>query len=525
MDDNSATHFQGAHAKRADDGDRTVADAPPGSTPPGLPPELRDHPRYRVLTLLGAGGMGAVYKAEHLLMKRVVALKVMNRALVGSAGTVDRFRREFRASALLSHPNIVAAYDAEQAGDVHFLVMEYVEGTDLARRLADRGPLPAAEACDYVRQAARGLQHAHERGMIHRDVKPHNLMLTPDGTIKVLDFGLARLAAESATLVGGMTGQGALLGTVDYLAPEQADDARRADIRSDVYSLGCTLYHLLAGRPPFPQGTVVQKIMAHTNRQPTPLRELRADLPPGLPEVVGRMMAKSPEDRQQTPDEVDASLAPFTSQTVIVDPAPVPKKRAAGPRRRRRLVAAAAGLVALVGIVAGAAVYRLKTDGRERVVGGATGVAAVGRPTEPRPDGALVFKDDFDQPQPLAVPLFPDHLMSFGQVRGEGVLTPHAEGILPLLYPKTKVADFYAELDVRVPHLDAESGYGLLFRSADVVRNRLDDYYALWLCPGRTIDLACWHEGRGLTRRSLELNQGDRPVRETNRIRLEAVGA
>ena len=263
-------------------------DARPDSGPRGarsrwstLPPELSNHPRYRVLSLLGSGGMGAVYKAEHLLMGRTVALKVMNRAVVGNAATVERFRREFRASALKSHPNIVAAYDAEQAGDLHFLVMEYVEGTDLARWVAEHGPMPVDEACDAIRQAARGLQHAHEHGMIHRDIKPHNLMRTASpvasapGVVKVLDFGLARLVAEAASGQGGVTGQGTLLGTVDYLAPEQADDARQADIRSDIYSLGCTLYHLLTGQPPFPKGTVVQKIMAHTEREPESLEKLR----------------------------------------------------------------------------------------------------------------------------------------------------------------------------------------------------------------------------------------------------------
>ncbi len=224
-----------------------------GAGPIGLPPELLNHPRYRVLALLGAGGMGAVYKAEHRLMERLVALKVMAARLLGNAAMVERFRREVKAAARLAHPNIVTAHDAEQAGDLHFLVMEYVEGTDLARVVAERGPLPVGEACDYVRQAAMGLQHAHEHGMIHRDIKPHNLMLTPQGTVKMLDFGLARLAGEAGSQPGGGTAQGTVLGTVDYMAPEQADDAHQADIRSDIYSLGCTLYHLLSGRPLSPR--------------------------------------------------------------------------------------------------------------------------------------------------------------------------------------------------------------------------------------------------------------------------------
>jgi serine/threonine-protein kinase len=272
--------------------------------------------------------MGAVYKAEHLLMERLVALKVINRDWITHPAALERFRREVRAAAKLSHPNIVTAHDAEQAGDSHFLVMEYVEGTSLARLLAEHGPLPVAQACDYVRQAAFGLQHAYEKGMVHRDIKPHNLMLMLDGQVKVLDFGLARFAQESraagpteqASVCGSTTATltlaGTLMGTPDYMAPEQVRDAHSADVRADVYSLGCTLFALLIGRPPFPEGTPVEKARAHVDQMPPSLIERRGDVPPELAGVVGRMMAKDPARRYQTPAEVAAALLPFTTATL-----------------------------------------------------------------------------------------------------------------------------------------------------------------------------------------------------------------
>jgi len=271
---------------------------------------LPDHARYRVLKLLGSGGMGAVYKAEHRLMERIVALKVINSSLIDNPAAIERFRLEVKAAARLTHPNIVTAFDAEQAGNVHFLVMEYVEGISLAQLVQERGQLPIAHACEYARQAAFGLQHAFEQGMVHRDIKPQNLMLSTAGRVKILDFGLARFVSESSKATN-LTGTGAFMGTPDYIAPEQATDAHRADTRADIYSLGCTLYDLLTGRPPFPEGSTIQKVMAHIDQAPRPVRQLRPDVPPELDLLVTRMMAKDPAQRFQTPKEVAQALTPF----------------------------------------------------------------------------------------------------------------------------------------------------------------------------------------------------------------------
>jgi serine/threonine protein kinase len=288
---------------------------PPDASAPrpdaGLPAELADHPRYRVLELLGSGGMGRVYKAEHRLMERLVALKVINRNIMDNPAAVERFRREVKTAARLSHPNIVTAFDAEQVQDWHFLVMEFVEGQSLDRFVQQRGRLPVAEACDYVRQAALGLQHAWERGMVHRDIKPQNLMRTPHGQIKVLDFGLARFLAEGKS-GSALTQFGMVMGTPDYIAPEQAHDSRAADTRSDIYSLGCTFYYLLTGRVPFPEGSTLQKLMAQVEKAPTPLVRLRRDVPPAVVGIVERMMAKDPARRFQTPAEVARELGSVT---------------------------------------------------------------------------------------------------------------------------------------------------------------------------------------------------------------------
>jgi serine/threonine protein kinase len=337
-----------------------------------VPAELADHPRYRVVRRLGGGGMGTVYEVEHRLMKRRAALKVIKRSYLESAGAVERFRREVHAAARLLHPNIVTAFDAEQAGDTHFLVMEYVEGSTLGRLVRRGGPLAVAEACDHVRQAALGLQHAHERGMVHRDVKPDNLMLTPDGTVKVLDFGLASLTAERDA--GGLSQPNAIMGTAEYIAPEQAEDAHSADSRADVYSLGCTLYYLLTGEVPYPAPTTLLKILAHRERPVPSVRRQRPDVPDDLAAVVTRLLAKRPDDRYPTAAEVAAALTPFTTASP-----PAPPKR-----RRRRLIAVPS--VLLVGVVVAVfAVFRAPTERGEPPTSEQTpGVAPAPDPNDDR---------------------------------------------------------------------------------------------------------------------------------------------
>jgi serine/threonine protein kinase len=286
-----------------------------GEPLPNLPPELALQGKYRIKRELGRGGMGVVYQAQHTVMERSVALKVINPSVLDNPEALARFHGEVKAAGRLDHPNIARAYDADQAGDLHFLVMEFVEGVNLAQVLEQKGPLPIPHACHYVRQAALGLQHAFEQGMVHRDVKPQNLMLTPKGLVKVLDFGLARMRRER-NRGRGLTQLDSFMGTPEYVAPEQAADARSADVRSDVYSLGCTLYFLLTGRPPFVEDTAVKLVLAHLEKVPKPLHEVRPDVPRELSALVARMLAKDPAQRFQTPVEVAQALLSFTKPGV-----------------------------------------------------------------------------------------------------------------------------------------------------------------------------------------------------------------
>ena len=270
--------------------------------------------------------MGDVYRAEHRLMNRDVAIKVINPKLVSNATAVARFQREVQAAAQLSHPNIVTSYDAEQTGNLHFLVMEYIEGADLASVVRDRGPLAVDVACEWTAQAACGLQHAHEHGMVHRDIKPHNLRVSPQGIIKILDFGLATISSrpedlssfetdgtdeDSSDSRAHLTKTGVAMGTPDFVSPEQVADPKLTDARSDIYSLGCTLYYMLTGVPPFRDGSVIDKLQAHQTLNPEPIHVLRDDIPASLSTIINRMLAKNPEDRFQSADDVVAALAPW----------------------------------------------------------------------------------------------------------------------------------------------------------------------------------------------------------------------
>jgi serine/threonine protein kinase len=300
-------------------GDSSRGDAPPhplaGATVPNQPSFEDLAPGlilgdYQLQDRIGRGGMGAVYRALHLRLGREVALKVIVSPWLSSPQVASRFYREMRAVGKLDHLHLVRATDARQVGERHLLVMELLDGLDLGRLTARVGPLPVAEACEMTRQAAEGLQHAHDHGIVHRDVKPSNLMLTPGGTIKLLDLGLARLQGEE--MPDGITPSYLALGTPDYMPPEQALDSRAVSPRSDLYSLGCTLYHLLAGRPPFHgSGSPFGKMLGHQQAPIPPLRQRRPELPEGLVSVLDRMLAKDPAARPTSAREVAESLRPW----------------------------------------------------------------------------------------------------------------------------------------------------------------------------------------------------------------------
>jgi serine/threonine protein kinase len=277
--------------------------------------------KYKLFELLGAGGMGKVYLCEHRRMKRLVALKVLPTDKLEDPSSLERFDREARASAALDHPNIVRAHDVDQDGNLHFLVMEYVDGSSLQDIVKKFGPMDVTRACHYIAQTAEGMQHAHEIGWVHRDIKPSNLLLDRTGTIKLLDMGLARFFHDDGRdPLTSKYDANAVLGTADYLAPEQVDSSH-VTIRADIYSLGGTFYFLLTGQAPFEHGSVQEKLVWHQTRLPESIRERRPDVPKELEAVINQMMAKLPEQRYQEPWEVVEALEPWTAQPIEPPPA------------------------------------------------------------------------------------------------------------------------------------------------------------------------------------------------------------
>ncbi|HVK14592.1 MAG TPA: serine/threonine-protein kinase, partial [Gemmataceae bacterium] len=274
--------------------------------------------KYKVLEKLGSGGMGQVFLCEHKLMRRRVAVKVLPTAKAADQSSLERFYREARAVAALDHPNIVRAYDIDQDDNLHFLVMEYVDGASLQEMIRRTGPMDPTRACHYMYWSAVGLHHAHENGLYHRDIKPGNILVDRQGVVKILDLGLARFFNDDEDMLTKKFDEN-VLGTADYLAPEQAIDSHAVDGRADIYSLGATFYFLLTGGPPFADGTVAQKLLWHQNRSPKPVREARPDVSADVAAVLQKMMAKKPEDRYQTPAELAEALLPFT-QTPIPPP-------------------------------------------------------------------------------------------------------------------------------------------------------------------------------------------------------------
>lgn len=265
---------------------------------------------YRILDAIGQGGMGQVFQAEHTIMRRLVAIKVLPLSK-STPEAIQSFRREVQAQAQLDHENLVRAYDAGQDGNVHYLVTEFVPGLDLRKFIKRHGKLDMHAAAAIISQAAQGLEHAHSRGLIHRDVKPGNLLVTPDGRCKVSDLGLAGYLHDAEE-------SGRTVGTADYLSPEQIMTPRRLTPASDVYSLGCTLYYAVTGKVPFPGGSTREKARKHCSENPIDPRRLNPDLDSEFVDVLADMMAKRPEDRIATAAEVIRHLAPWAGENWLV---------------------------------------------------------------------------------------------------------------------------------------------------------------------------------------------------------------
>ena len=310
---------------------------------------------YLILDQIGTGGMGQVYLAEHTAMRRLVALKVFPPYSADDEVAKERFLREARAAAALDHPNIMRVFDLCQEGRLLYLVMEYVDGISLQAIVSRHGPLEIAAACHYARQIAFGLQHAYELGFVHRDIKPANLILDRAGVVRILDLGLVRSEADADSGLTKQLDSKSILGTADYVAPEQAVDSSNVDIRADLYSLGATLYYLLAGRPLFPEGRTAQKLVWQQIKDPTAIDVLRPDVPAGMAAVIHKLLEKRPQDRYSTPLEVFDAFAEWDQDDVPPPddsvmpkaPARVQASRAAMPSAGPRVSGSTSQILAL----------------------------------------------------------------------------------------------------------------------------------------------------------------------------------
>ncbi len=278
--------------------------------------------KFKILDVLGEGGMGRVYLCEHLLLERLVAVKVLQLGGEPIPGAEERFLREARAAATLDHPNIARIFDIDRTTEAPFLVMEHLDGTNFHQLIAQHGPLSIPRAAHYIRQAALGLQHAHEKGLIHRDIKPGNLVLDRSGTVKMLDLGLARFfdTRRNKNLTRRFDSQN-ILGTADFIAPEQAMNSSDVDIRADIYSLGCTFYFVLLGRFPYDDGSPNDKLRWHQSIDFDPVGRVRPEVPTGLVDVLNKMVRKTPDERYSTPAEVAEALSPWATPSLPHPPA------------------------------------------------------------------------------------------------------------------------------------------------------------------------------------------------------------
>jgi serine/threonine protein kinase len=347
--------------------------------------------KYLILERIGVGGMGIVYLGEHKFLRRRVAIKVLPLALAQDAWFLQQFYQEAQAVAALDHPNIVRAHDIDRDGNLHFLVMEYVDGASLQEIVSRHGRLEVLRAAHYIRQAALGLQHAHEVGLVHRDIKPGNLLLSRQGLIKILDLGLARLLRGTQMDIEQVneTEGPRMVGTEDYLAPEQIVNSNKVDIRADIYSLGATFYFLLSGKAPFDDVAAdLHKLIGQVTRQPRPIREVRPEVPVGLASILARMMTKNPWQRFQTPGAVVQALTGWT-QTPILPPPDAEMPELSLAARRHGMAGSLSSAVRkgsksswVISGVAPISRYDVPThsDAQDGESGGSTSVSRGGRP-------------------------------------------------------------------------------------------------------------------------------------------------